>query len=358
MALFARRGTTLGLDVGSGHVKLVEIDHRGSEPRVARAAARPVPSGAVADGEVTDPELLAEAIRELVQESGVRTREAVAALGGHHVFVKKVEMPAARADSGNAMRKEAERHVPFDIGGVELDFHVLDGPPSGMRAAKDGEDPVEVLLVAAKREVVDERVALLAQAGLGAVVVDVEAFALHNAFMHNHGQAGQGMVALVDAGHEKTSVSIAENGLPLLSREVAAGCRSLQASLEREMGLPPARAEAVTRGREPLDDLARFVDAMAQELADAVERTSAFLAKRRSAVGLGRIFLSGGAACVPGLVEGLAHRAAVETRLVNPFLRARFAPGAPCTGLSLEESAPMLLLPVGLALRSPQRRRR
>lgn len=347
MALFARRGTTLGLDVGSGHVKLVEIDHRGSEPRVARAAARPVPSGAVADGEVTDPELLAEAIRELVQESGVRTREAVAALGGHHVFVKKVEMPAARADSGNAMRKEAERHVPFDIEGVELDFHVL-----------DGEDPVEVLLVAAKREVVDERVALLAQAGLGAVVVDVEAFALHNAFMHNHAQAGQGMVALVDAGHEKTSVSIAENGLPLLSREVAAGCRSLQASLEREMGLPPARAEAVTRGREPLDDLARFVDAMAQELADAVERTSAFLAKRRSAVGLGRIFLSGGAACVPGLVEGLAHRAAVETRLVNPFLRARFAPGAPCTGLSLEESAPMLLLPVGLALRSPQRRRR
>lgn len=347
MALFARRGTTLGLDVGSGHVKLVEIDHRGSEPRVARAAARPVPSGAVADGEVTDPELLAEAIRELVQESGVRTREAVAALGGHHVFVKKVEMPAARADSGNAMRKEAERHVPFDIEGVELDFHVL-----------DGEDPVEVLLVAAKREVVDERVALLAQAGLGAVVVDVEAFALHNAFMHNHAQAGQGMVALVDAGHEKTSVSIAENGLPLLSREVAAGCRSLQASLEREMGLPPARAEAVTRGREPLDDLARFVDAMAQELADAVERTSAFLAKRRSAVGLGRIFLSGGAACVPGLVEGLAHRAAVETRLVNPFLRARFAPDAPCTGLSLEESAPMLLLPVGLALRSPQRRRR
>lgn len=353
MGWFARRKTTLGLDVGSGHVKLVEVDHRGSEPRVTRAAARPVPSGAVADGEVADPELLADAIRELVQESGAQTRNAVAALGGHHVFVKKVEMPAERADFGKAMRKEAERHVPFDIGGVELDFHVLGGAPTGKRAAKDSDDPVEVLLVAAKREVVDERVALLAQAGLCAVVMDVEAFALHNAFMHSHPQAAQGMVALVDAGHEKTSVSIAENGVPLLSREVAAGCRSLQGSLEREMGLPPARAEAVARGREPLDGLARFVDAMAQELADAVERTSAFLAKRRSAMGLGRIFLSGGAACVPGLVEGVANRAAVETRLAAPFLHARFAPGAPCTGLSLEESAPMLLLPLGLALRSP-----
>ena len=351
MGLFARRKTSLGLDVGSGHVKLVEVDHRGNEPRVVRVAARPVPPGAVADGEVADPELLAEAIRDLVRESGTQTRDAVAALGGHHVFVKKVEMRATRGDFAKAVRKEAERHVPFDVDGFELDFHVLSGAPSGRGVAKD-DGAVEGLLVAAKREVVDQKAALLAEAGLSAVVMDVEAFALHNAFVHNHAQAAQGMVALVDVGHEKTSVSIAENGLPLLSRDVVAGCRSLRSSLERELGLPPARAEAAARGREPLDGLARFVDTLAQELADAVERTSAFLAKRRSAVGLGRIFLSGGAACVPGLAEGLAKRAAVETRLANPFFRVRFAQDADCTGLSLEESAPMLLLSLGLALRS------
>lgn len=349
--MFARRRTTLGLDVGSGHVKLVEVDHRGGEPRVLRAAARPVPSGAVADGEVADPELLAETIRELVHESGTQTREVVAALGGHHVFVKKVEMRATRTDFGKAVRKEAERHVPFDIDGVELDFHQLSGASRGGGPAKDG--AVEGLLVAAKREVVDEKAALLAEAGLSAVVMDVEAFALHNAFVHNHAQAAQGMVALVDAGHQTASVSIAEDGLPLLSRELVAGCRSLRGSLEREFGLPPARAEAVARGREPLDGLARFVDVMAQELADAIERTSAFLAKRRAGMGLARIFLSGGAACVPGLAEGLATRTAVDTRLANPFLRVRLAPGVHCSGLSLEESAPMLLLPLGLALRSP-----
>jgi len=343
MALFGGKKTSLGLDIGSGFVKLVEVDHSGDRPEVTLVAMRPLLPDAIVEGEVMDPGLVADTIQGLFSEAGVKGKNVVTAVGGHDVIIKKIEMDRmGEADAREVIRWEAEQHVPFDIRSVELDFQILDPEEEGLQ--------MEVLLVAAKRELVDNKVNLLLDAGISASVIDVDAFALHNAFEENYPGAMDGIVGLVNIGHETTNVNVLENGVPILTRDIPFGSRRLREDLQREVGLTAEQAEDVVQGHEPLDNLDSFVESGADEVAVGVERAAAFLMTRESGAGLGRIYLSGGGARIPGMVPSLAGRMGVETEMVNPFQRVNLAPGA-SPNLDLEEAAPMLLLPLGLGLR-------
>jgi type IV pilus assembly protein PilM len=343
MGLFARNRTSIGLDIGSGFVKVVEVDHSGAQPEVARVAMRPLLPDAIVEGEIMDYGLVSDTVRGLFQEMGVKGAEVVTAVGGHDVIIKKIEMDRMKeSDAQEVIRWEAEQHVPFDIKSVELDFQILNPHGEGMQ--------MEVLLVAAKRELVDNKIGLLQDAGINPRVIDIDAFALHNAFEHNYPEAQKGIIGLVNVGHETTNVNILENGVPILTRDIPFGSRRIREDLQRERGLTAEQAEDVVQARETVDDLERFVEASADEIAVGIERASAFLMTREDGETLGRIFLSGGGARVPGMVEALARRMNVETHLVNPFERVPVRSGA-AGGISIDEAAPMLLLPLGLALR-------
>jgi type IV pilus assembly protein PilM len=343
MGLFGRKRTSIGLDIGSGFVKVVEVDHSGDQPEVVRVAMRPLLPDAIVEGEIMDYGLVSDTVRGLFQEIGVKGAEVVTAIGGHDVIIKKIEMDRMKeSDAREVIRWEAEQHVPFDIKSVELDFQILNPHEEGLQ--------MEVLLVAAKRELVDNKVGLLQDAGINPVIIDVDAFALHNAFEHNHPEAMEGIIALVNVGHETTNVNILEGGVPILTRDIPFGSRRIREDLQRERGLTAEQAEDVVQARETVDDLERFVDSSADEVAVGIERASAFLMTRDDGETLGRIFLSGGGARVPGMVESLGRRMNVETHLVNPFERVPVRAGAAGT-ISIDEAAPMLLLPLGLALR-------
>jgi len=247
------------------------------------------------------------------------------------------------ADAREVIKWEAEQHVPFDIKSVEIDFQILD--PDG-----DGAQ-MQVLLVAAKRELVDNKVGLLQAAGVEPLVVDVDAFALHNAFEHNYPGSLEGIVALVNVGHETTNVSILEDGVPILTRDIPFGSRKIREDLQRERGLTAEQAEDVVQAREVVAGLETFVTSSADEIAVGIERASAFLMTREDGNSVGRIFLSGGGARIPRMAESLASRMNVETEIVNPFERVPVRPDA-AGDLSIDEAAPMLLLPLGLALRA------
>jgi type IV pilus assembly protein PilM len=209
---------------------------------------------------------------------------------------------------------------------------------------------MQVLLVAVKRELVDNRVSLLLDAGLSPAAIDVDAFALHNAFEHNYPQAMRGIVALVNIGHETTNVNILEDGIPLLTRDIPFGSRRVRQDLQREKGLTAEEAEDLVQGREQLGDLSSVVESSADEVGVGIERASAFLMTRQDGAGLGGIYLSGGGARIPGMSDALSNRMNLQTDLVNPFEKMAVNPTASET-VSLEEAAPMLLLPLGLALR-------
>lgn len=345
MALFGRKKTTVGLDIGSGFVKLVEIDHSGDQPEVVRIAMSPLLPDAIVEGEIMDPGLVADTIRTLWAEAGIETKDVVTAVGGHDVIVKKIEMDRMKEeDARQVIRWEAEQHVPFDIQSVVIDFQILN--PEG------SEPKMDVLLVAAKRELVDHKVSLLQDAGLTPRLIDVDAFALHNALEWNHPEAMRGIVALVNIGHEMTNVNILEDGVPILTRDIPFGSRRIREDLQREQGLTAEGAEDIVQGRKPLDALDRYVRFGADEVAVGVERAAAFLMAQYAGEGLGRVFLGGGGSRIPGLEAALAERMGVQVSSTNPFERVPISPGAPGR-LSLDEIGPVLLLPVGLALRNP-----
>ena len=344
MGLFRRARSSVGLDIGSGFVKVVEVDHSGGQPEVKRVAMRPLLPDAIVEGEIMDYGLVAGTVSSLFEEMGLKGRDVVTAVGGHDVIIKKIEMDRMKeGDAREVIRWEAEQHVPFDIKSVELDFQVLDPEGEGPR--------MEVLLVAAKRELVDHKVGLLVEAGINPTVIDVDAFALHNAFEHNYPEAMDGIVALVNVGHEVTNVNLLERGVPILTREIPFGSRKIREDLQRERQLTAEEAEDVVQGKAGLEGLESFVQASADEIAVGIERAAAFLMTRQSGDGLGQIYLSGGGARIPGMTDALSHRMGVETLLVNPFERVPVDPQAGGS-IRLEEAAPMFLLPLGLALRT------
>ena len=138
------------------------------------------------------------------------------------------------------MRWEAEQHVPFDMESVELDFQILDPDADGLE--------MSVLLVAAKRELIESKVRMLTDAGLEPAVVDVEAFALHNAFEINHPDAMNGVVGLLNIGHDVTNINILDDGVPLLTRDLTVGTRRFREDLQRERGLGADDAQSAAAG--------------------------------------------------------------------------------------------------------------
>ena len=344
MGLFGPNRTTVGLDIGTGFLKVAEVGQGGDRPELRKLEMRAMPPGAIANGEVLEPGLVVDAMRGLVEEAGIATREVVTALGGHDVFMKKLQLPRLKGDeASSAIRREAERHIPFDISGVQLDFQIL---------GSQGEDPhMEVLLVAARRERVEQRVKLLAEAGIGAVLIDIEAFALGNAFTHNYPGMAEDLVALVDCGHDATRINVLHEGVPVLSRDHHFGLSGLAESFARENGLSLEQATDAIRGNDHVSGLDGALEEAADLVATAVERAAAFLRTQHPGMGMGRVFLCGGGACVPAMVESIGRRMKVETRVANPFEQVAVRTGAKGHAL-LSETAPLFLLTLGLALRT------
>jgi type IV pilus assembly protein PilM len=249
------------------------------------------------------------------------------------------------AEAREVIRWEAEQYVPFDMENVQLDFQILDPEGDGLQ--------MSVLLVAAKRELVDQRVALLKDAGLDPTVVDVDAFALYNAFEYNYPDAMRGTVALVNVGHEISTVNVLQDGAPVLTRDVPFGSRRLREDLRRLHGLTADEAEGVIQGvaEDSEKYLASLVEG-AQELGVGIERAVAFLSIGDGAGdALGKIYLCGGGARVPGLAQTIADRMRVRTEVVNPFQRLTVRPDV-ASLFAVDELGAMLTLPIGLALRS------
>ncbi len=274
----------------------------------------------------------------------MKQRSVVTAVGGRDVIVKKIQMDRMKEqDAREVIRWEAEQHVPFDMANVELDFQILDPDAEGLQ--------MSVLLVAAKRELVEGRVGLLDEAGLTASVIDVDAFAIHNAFELNHPEAMRGVAGLVNIGHEVTNVNILEDGVPVLTRDLSIGTRRFREDLQREKGLSAEDAERVIQGQTASGDLAPYVEARGEEIAVGVERAAAFLATAsRSAGGPGRVYTTGGGARIPGLNEALASRLRVPVELASPVQRLKVRDSV-FDAVSVDEVAPLLMLSVGLALR-------
>jgi type IV pilus assembly protein PilM len=344
MSLFGRTKTSVGLDIGSGLIKVAVVEHGRTGPVLKKIAITPLTGDAIVEGEIMDPGLVSEAIQAALADAGVKNKAVVTAVGGRDVIIKKIKVERAKEqDARDLVRWEAEQHVPFDMESVELDFQILDPDDDGLE--------MSVLLVAAKRELIENKLRILAEAGLTPGIVDVDAFALHNAFEVNHPDAMRGVVGLISVGHEVTNINILDEGVPLLTRDIPVGTRRFREDLQRERGLGADEAQALLTGFDRSSHLDAVVAVRSDEIATGVERAAAFLASSsRAPAQLREVYLCGGGARIPGLAEALGQRLRLTVTHANPLANLQVADGA-FDALATDEVAPLLMLPIGLALR-------
>jgi len=343
MALFGRKKTTVGLDIGSGLIKVAVVDHSKRGPELVRVTVTPLLPDAIVEGEVMDPGIVAEAIQAALAAAGVTAKAVVTAVGGRDVIIKKIQIERVKEQQARElMRWEAEQHVPFDMESVELDFQILDPDADGLE--------MSVLLVAAKRELIESKMRMLTDAGLEPAVVDVEAFALHNAFELNHPDAMNGVVGLLNIGHDVTNINILDDGVPLLTRDLTVGARRFREDLQRERGLSAEEAQGLIQGYDRSPHLDSVIETRGEEIAVGIERAAAFLAQNARSKQMRSIYTCGGGSRIPGLNEMLAKRLKLTVQQANPLANLTVRDGA-LASLVTDEIAPLLMLPIGLALR-------
>jgi type IV pilus assembly protein PilM len=341
----------VGLDVGSSAVKAVELKPAGKGFKVAAFASEPVPPQAIVDGAIVDAVAVADAIKRIFEGRAFKARDVAASLSGNAVIVKKINVPVMTEDElDESIHWEAEQYIPFDIQDVNLDYQILDpGGASGQNAAT-----MEVLLVAAKKEKIADYTGVIAQAGRSAVVVDVDAFALQNAYEANYGVDPGAVVVLLNAGASAINVNIVIGEQSVFTRDISLGGNAYTDAVQKELGLPFELAEQAKRG-VPLDgltfeDVRPVLRAMTENVLLEIQKTFDFFRTTAGTDRIDRVMLCGGGARVDGLAEALHERFGVPVEMLDPFKAvgfeaARLGVGDPA------EVAPTAAVALGLAMR-------
>ena len=339
--------STIGLDIGSSLVKVVEIDHSRSQPVVCKLGVVPLPPEAIVDGEVMDRLLVVDAIRECAAQAGLRGGDVVTAVSGRALIVKKVLMDKMdKADAREAIFWEAEQHVPFDIEDVSLDFQILDEVTAG--------NQMQVLLVAAKKELIHQHADLVREAGLEPRIIDLDAFAVQNCYEANYEPGANKVVGLLNIGAEVTNVNIVQGGTPQFTRDLSVGRSRFIEEAQREFNIGREEASRLLTAKQPdgvsAEAMRSVVARAAEELSGGLERSFAYLKSADGGAQLSSVMLSGGGSQMPLLRAHLAERHQVPVDVLDPLRSVTYAPEL-FSDQPVEELAPLLAVGVGLALR-------
>jgi type IV pilus assembly protein PilM len=342
---FGKPRAVVGLDIGSSAVKAVELRSSGKGYRITAIGSEPVPPDSIVDGAIIDGGAVAEAIRKVFGQKAFKTKDVAASLSGNAVIVKKISVPVMTdQELKDSIYWEAEQYVPFDIQDVNLDYQVLD-------TGADGRGTMDVLLVAAKKEKIADYTNVITQAGRQAVVVDVDAFALQNAYEVNYG-IDAAVVVLLNAGASATNLNMVSNGQSLFTRDLSVGGNAYTEAVQRELNLPFDTAEAAKKGNliegHTFDDVRQVLHAVTENLLLEIQKTFDFFKATAASDGIDRIVLSGGASAVDGFAEAIAERFRVPVEHFDPFRQVAFDK-PPAGGVG--ELAATAAVAVGLALR-------
>ena len=346
---FSRSKGVVGLDIGSSAVKLVELKERkGDEFSLERVGIEPLSPEAIVDGSIMDSSLVVDAIQKLSDETGAKSSNYATSVSGHSVIIKKIQVPSMPADElSESIQWEAEQYIPFDINDVRLDYVVLS-------EGDMGRDTMEVLLVAVKRDKVNDYVSVISQCGKSLAIVDLDAFAVQNAYEMNYDVDPDKVIALVNMGAAVTTINVLSHGNSVFWRDISLGGSHFSEALQREYNLSFEQAERAKRGEQvegcsPAEARA-VLDAVSAEMASEVQKTFDFFAATAESEAVGELVLSGGCAQTPNLQPILQERFGVKTELMNPLRRIHFKE-SDFDAQWLHSIAPMLAVAVGLGSR-------
>ncbi len=344
----AKRNRLVGLDIGSRNIKAAEIIEGKKGSTLAKFGMVDIAPGLIEDGAIKDPEAVADTIRQLFKSYSIRNNNVVLSIGGYSVIVKKISVQTATEDQlQDTIHFEAEQYIPFDIDDVNLDFQILG-------ENENNPNQMNVLLVAAKKEMVNDYVNLTELAGLEPRIIDVDAFALQNVFEANYDTVEEENVALIDIGASKTSLNILKGPVSVFMRDVSLGCGQINQKIASLIDCSLEEAEAIKFGessdRISAEDLSDIISSVVADWCTEIRRALDFFYSTYPDDQIKKIVLSGGGGNIQELRQLLAVETSAEVATINPFQNF-YVDGDKFDTEYLEKIAPQASICMGLATR-------
>jgi len=346
----AKSKLAVGLDIGSSSVKLIQLKEKKGGYALQAFGVAKLPPETIVDGALMNSGAVVQAIQELLAEHKVKAREAAIGVRGHSVIIKKISLPRMSQDElDESIQWEAEQYIPFDVKDVNIDTQIL--TPDG-----DAAGQMDVLLVAAKKDMINDYTSVCAEAGLQAAVVDVDAFAVQNAFEASYELQPGETVVLINVGASVTNINILAGGTTTFTRDVTMGGSAFTEEIQKQLNISAEEAEALKVGGQGETDavvpqeVERVIQQVAEQLAGEVQRSLDFYAATAADNRIARVYLSGGTARIPALFKILEQRTGVPVEVLNPF-KAIEVDDRKFDPMLITHSAASAAVAVGLALR-------
>ncbi len=350
MFKFGKGKQLIGLDIGTSAVKAVVLKEQNRRYSLQNLGIAPLPPEVIVDGAIMDASIVVEAIQRILTSQKIRVKNVAISVSGHSVIVKKITLPKmSQEELEDSIHWEAEQYIPFDIEDVNIDFHILENQA-------DSGNEMEVILVAVKKEKVNDYTNLIRQANLNPMVVDVDGFALGNQYEINYGIEHDKVVALIDIGAGVMNINIMQGGNHMLYRDISIGGNQFTDAIQKELNVSFEQAERLKTG-EKVDDInqesvVEIVNSVAEDISHEIQRSIDYFKATSSTSGVDLVVLTGGCSKLRGgqIAKFLSDQLHVDVMIGNPFQgitvnEKKFDP------VWIQEVAPLCAVAVGLAIR-------
>ncbi|NGZ08525.1 MAG: type IV pilus assembly protein PilM [Nitrospira sp. LK70] len=351
ITMLTPRRQLVGLDIGSSAIKVAQLKESKGRYFLQKFGVKPLEPEVIVDGTVMDEGRVVSAIGELFEEANVKNKHVAISISGHAVIVKKITLPPMPDEELEGQVKlAAEQYIPFDINEVNIDFHVLP-----VDASEDQQEDMSVILVAAKKDKINELTELVKAAGLIPMVMDVDAFAVENMHAINYPMTKEETTALVNLGASVMNVNIVRAGSSLFTRDIPLGGNRYTEAIQREIGLSFEEAEESKKKDRAGDSggvsVTGVMDSVNAEVASEIARTIDYFKTSSANAELSRVLVCGGVARAKGLIQQLGDRMQLPAEMADPFAEIDVT-GCGIDPDLLADLAPSAAVGVGLALRA------
>lgn len=346
--MLGKKKNVIGLDIGSSSIKMVELKDERSGYQLQNLAISPLPPEAIVDGALMDSATIIEAIRETIAGSKTKSKDVVTSVSGHSVIVKKISLPVmTEAELEESIQWEAEKYIPFDINDVNIDFKIFG-------STRENPDLMDVILIAAKKDIINDYVSVVMESGLNPMIIDLDAFALENMLAINYEIGDGDTIAIANIGANVTNISVLKNNTSAFSRDIFRGGSQMTEEIQRQLHVDHEEAEKIKVGTK--------VDLSAQSVIQSVLKTASeslsveignsldFFQSSASNDRINKLYLSGGGSKIKDFDIILQQQIGIPVEVVNPFKKIEYS-GKDFDLEYLREVGPMMAVGVGLASR-------
>lgn len=345
---FSRSKGVIGLDIGSSSIKLLELKESKGRYSLQNIGIQPLPPEVIVDSALMNSPVIVEAIKELIDRHKIKTKDVVTSVSGHSVIIRKITLPLMTEEEveGN-IQWEAEQYIPFDINDVNIDFQIL-------QPDTQDQENLDVLLVAVKKDIINDYTAVITEAGLNPIIVDVDAFAVENMFGINYPPSTGKILALVNIGASIININILKDGTSTFTRDISIGGNQFTEEIQKQLNVSFEEAEAikvgeVTTGYNP-EEVREIINSISNSVALEVQRSLDFFTSTSMSGHITKVYLSGGCSKIPGLSKIMEDQLGIPVEIVNPFNNIEVNPKYFDVGY-IQDIAPACAVAVGLAIR-------